>query len=185
MTKVLLSDDLVSEQKYSLVKETDPILREEAKEFDFDNPPLDPYELSEDMMKVMHEHNGYGLSAPQIGVPYRVFVMKAAPFNFVCFNPRVVMPSEDTILMEEGCLSFPGLVVEIKRPQHVRFRFQTPSGQTDTQQFTGMTARVIQHEIDHLNGILFYERATKFHRDRAFRKRKQFLRKQKKQEKNS
>lgn len=80
------------------------------------------------------------------------------------------MPSEEVITLEESCLSFPRLIVKIKRPRHVRVRFQSPTGETVTQQFTGMTARVFQHELDHLNGVLFYTRANRFHREKAFKK---------------
>jgi peptide deformylase len=67
-------------------------------------------------------------------------------------------------------LTFPGLTVKIKRPQHIRVRFQTPNGDTLTKQFTGMTARIFQHEIDHLDGIVFYNRANRVHRDTALEK---------------
>jgi len=118
----------------------------------------------------MYENNGIGLAANQVGVPYRVFAMRGSPENFVCFNPRVVQPSESLISLEEGCLTFPGLTVKIKRPQHIRVRFQTPNGDTLTKQFTGMTARIFQHEIDHLDGIVFYNRANRVHRDTALEK---------------
>ena len=74
------------------------------------------------------------------------------------------------ISLEEGCLSFPGLIVKVKRPQHIRVRFQTPNGDTITKQFTGMSARVFQHEIDHLNGVLYFNRANRYHRDVAMLK---------------
>jgi peptide deformylase len=118
----------------------------------------------------MYESNGIGLAANQVGVPYRAFAMRGAPENFVCFNPKVVQPSETLISLEEGCLTFPGLLVKIKRPQHIRVRFQTPNGDTLTKQFTGMTARIFQHELDHLDGIVFYNRANRVHRDTALEK---------------
>jgi peptide deformylase len=75
-----------------------------------------------------------------------------------------------TVSLEEGCLTFPGLTVKIKRPQHIRVRFTKPNNETITRQFTGMTARIFQHELDHLDGIIFYNRANRFHRDRALEK---------------
>ena len=153
-----------------LVIGNDPILKEECKEFDFANPPFDPSEFAKNLVQTMYDNNGIGLSANQVGVPYKIFAMRGTPADFVCFNPRIVMPSNELITLEESCLSFPGLIIKIKRPRHVRVRFQGPSGETVTQQFTGMTARVFQHEMDYVNGFLFYTRANRFHREKAFKK---------------
>jgi peptide deformylase len=146
------------------------ILKEECKEFDFTNPPFDPLEFSKNLVQTMYDNNGIGLAANQVGVPYKIFAMRGKPADFVCFNPRVVMHSQEIIALEETCLSFPGLAIKIKRSQHIRVRFQSPTGETSTQMFTGMTARVFQHELDHLNGIIFYKRANRFHREKAFKK---------------
>ena len=117
----------------------------------------------------MYDRNGIGLAAPQVGFPYRIFAMRGQPENFVCYNPKIVTYSEQQVVLEEGCLSFPGLLVKIKRPQHIRVRFQTPNGDTLTKQFTGVSARVFQHETDHCDGILFYNRANRYYRDKAFK----------------
>lgn len=153
-----------------LVNKNDRILTTKCDEFDFSNPPFDPIEFSKELVKFMYDRGGIGLAANQIGKPYRVFAMRGNPENFVCFNPRIVQPSEQEIVLDEGCLTYPGLYLKIKRPQHVRVRFQLPNGDTRTETFTGMTARVFQHELDHLDGIIFYNRANRFHRDRALRK---------------
>ena len=118
----------------------------------------------------MYEKNGIGLAANQVGLPYRAFAMRGHPQNFVCFNPRIVQPSEQEVILEEGCLTYPGLLVKIKRPQHVRVRFTMANGETRTDTFTGMTARIFQHELDHLNGIKFFDRANRYHRDQAMKK---------------
>jgi len=154
-----------------LVTGSNPILTRECMEFDFASPPFDPIEFAKDLVKFMRDNNGIGLSANQVGVPYRVFAMRSMPENFVCFNPKIVMASDEKVLLDEGCMSYPGLVVKVKRSQHVRVRFTMPNGDTRTEMFTGMTARVFQHEIDHLDGILFYNRANKYHRELAFKKR--------------
>lgn len=153
-----------------LVPPNDPILTKPCDVFDFSNPPIDPIELAKDLVKTMHDNNSIGLSANQVGIPYRVFSMRGSPENFVCFNPKLVQPSEMEVLLEEGCLTYQGLLVKIKRPQHIRVRFTTPNGETLTKQFTGMTARTFQHELDHLDGIIFYNRANRYHRDQALRK---------------
>ncbi len=153
-----------------LVNPNDPILTRPCDVFDFSNPPVDPVELAQNMVKFMYDNNGIGLAANQVGIPYRVFAMRGSPENFVCFNPKLVQPSEMEVTLEEGCLTFPGLLVRVKRPQHVRVRFTMANGETVTKQFTGMTARIFQHELDHLDGVIFYNKAHRYHREQALRK---------------
>jgi peptide deformylase len=152
-----------------IVKFPNPILMKPVQPFDFNNPFQDPIELSLELMKEMNDNNGIGLAANQIGKPYAVFTMKGYPDNFVCFNPKIVNTSDDMVEMEEACLSFPGVILKIKRPSQVRLRFQMPSGLTDTKTFDGLTARTIQHEIEHLNGELFINKANRYHRDKAMK----------------
>lgn len=147
-------------------------LTSETTPFNFNNPPVDPVKLASDLVKSMYEYNGIGLAANQIGLPYRVFCMRGTPENLVCFNPKIVTYSNESIELEESCLSFPGLIVKIKRPQHIRARFQYPNGETVTRQYTGMTARIFQHELDHLDGKLYYTRAPRVIRDLAFKRMK-------------
>ena len=153
-----------------LVASNDPVLKKECERFDFSNPPFEPIQFAQDMIKFLYDNNGIGLSANQIGLSYRVFAMRGHPENFVCFNPRVVTPSDEQITLEESCLTYPGLLVKIKRPRHVRVRFQTPNGETRTETFIGMTARTFQHEMDHLNGVEFFRNANWYHRQQAMKK---------------
>jgi len=154
-----------------LVSRTDPILTTSCAELDFADPPFDPVEFSRELVALMYERGGIGLAAPQVGVPHRAFAMRGSPENFVCFNPRVVTyPAQETQVLEEACLSFPGLIVKVKRPIAVKVRFQLPNGDTQTHLFGGMTARVFQHELDHLDGVLFFKKASKYHRDQGFRR---------------
>lgn len=153
-----------------IIKGEIPILTSTMGEFDFTNPPENPFDIAMELMQTMNDNNGIGLAANQINKPYRVFVMRGDPENFVCFNPRIVYMSEEQIVLEEGCLSFPNLIIKIKRPKNIRVRFQTPSGLVETKVFDGLTARIFQHEIDHLNGILFYKRANRIHKEQAFKK---------------
>ena len=153
-----------------LVKHNDPILITQCLPFNFQEPPFYPIEFSHELIKFMYDNNGIGLAANQVGVPYKIFAMRGSPQNFVCFNPRVVQPSAEQIILEEGCLSFPGLIVKVKRPRHIRVRFQTPNGDTRTETFIGMSARVFQHELDHLEGKLYFSRATRYHREIAMKK---------------
>lgn len=153
-----------------LVKITDPVLTTKCEPFDFANPPFDPTKFADEIVKTMYEKNGIGLSANQIGVPYRIFSMRGTPKNFVCFNPRIVDSSEEEVILEEGCLSYPNLVVKVKRPRHIKVRFQYPNGETVTEKFTGLSARVFQHELEHLDGEIFYNKANKYHRDQALKR---------------
>ena len=152
------------------MKIDDRYLTEKCEDFDFKDPPFDPVEFARNLVKFMYDENGLGVAANQVGVPYRIFAMRGAPENFVCFNPKMIGTSLDNIVLEEGCLTYPGLLVKVKRPSMIRVRFDTPNGDTQTRQFIGMSARVFQHEMDHLDGIKFFERANKFHKDQAFKR---------------
>lgn len=152
-----------------LVPSNSTMLRTRCRPFDFLNPQFDPVEFSQALVRKMYEHNGIGLAANQVGYDLRIFAMRGHPQNFVCFNPRIVWKSEKEVVLEEGCISFPGLLVKIKRPEFVRIRFNTPNGDIKTERYVGMTARCIQHEMDHLNGVVFYEKANRYHRDLAFK----------------
>jgi peptide deformylase len=142
------------------------ILREEMPAFDFSNPVMDPLQLYTDLAETLRENNGMGLSANQIGVRTRAFVMRAEEIIGV-FNPRIVDESSEMVTLEEGCLSYPNLFVKIKRPKSIKVRFTTPAGETSTKTFTGMTARVFLHELDHLDGVVYTSRANRYHLDQA------------------
>lgn len=159
-----------------------PLLRTALEEFDFSNPPIHPAELANGLIQAMIDHKGLGLSANQCGLPYRVFVMHSSPTK-VCFNPRVVTVSQEDILLDEGCLTFPNLFVKVKRPQRIKVRYQDVSGETHTETFTGMTARIFLHELDHMNGKTFKQRANPAHLERALREQKQLNRQMKTLEK--
>lgn len=153
-----------------LLKHTNPALKQEAAAFNFQSPPFDPIEFAQDLVKFMYDNAGICVAAPQVGVAYRIFAMRGAPENFVCYNPRVVMVSDEEIRLEEVSLTYPGLCVKVKRPQHCRVRFNTPNGDVRTETFTGMTARVFQHCMDFLDGEVFYHKANPIHREQALRK---------------
>lgn len=158
----------------SLVDSTNPILTEKTEPFDFENPPIAPEELANMLLTVLAQERGIGLAANQVGLPFSVFAVHGDPF--VLFNPKIVDVSEEQVLLDEACLSFPGLTVKVKRPKSIRVRFTNIKGEVETHKYTGMTARVIQHEIDHLEGKLFYNRASKYHKDQGFRKYKTYTR---------
>jgi peptide deformylase len=153
-----------------LIPESSSILLQKCEEFDFSNPPFDPKEFADSLYETMVKNDGLGLSANQVGYSYRVFAMRSDP-AIVLFNPRIVDTSEKLISMKEGCLSFPLLFLNVKRPDYVRVRFQEHTGETRTETFIGMTARVVLHEYDHLEGQVFTSKVSSFESQRALRKR--------------
>lgn len=155
-----------------LVPETSEVLKKTQNEFDFENSPCDPKDLAFKLNECMKKNDGLGLSACQVGIPHRVFVMRVnGDEPLALFNPRIVNQSDNMISMKEGCLSFPLLYMNVKRPDAVRIRYQTYDGETKTQQFIGMSARVALHEMDHMDGITYLNRASSFEMQRAVRKR--------------
>lgn len=147
-------------------------LTQVSEDFDFENPQMDPVELGKLLVTAMIDNSGLGLSAIQLGIPLRVFAMRANPQNIVLFNPVIVSKSDETKTEYEGCLSFPNLICKVKRAFEVRVRFRYPNQEVITEKWGGLTARVVQHEMDHLDGKLFYNQASKIHRDQAFRQQK-------------
>lgn len=164
----VVEKEINTEPKYHLVTPDDPILREKIPDFDFKNPPVDPEVLAGELAEHMMGYGGIGLSANQLGLPYRVFAMRAEP-SYVCYNPRITAFSDqrEEILLDEGCLTFPLLFLKIKRPRFIRVRFQMPSGKWKTMRLDGMAARVYQHELDHLNGVLMTDHVSQLKLNRA------------------
>ena len=150
----------------TLVPSNDKILKTRMDNFDFNNPPVDPVGLARTLAEEMIKYSGIGLSANQIGLPYRVFVMTGTPI-IACFNPIIVDKSYEMIYLDEGCLSFSGLYIKIKRPRSIRLRYTQPNGNVVTEKFDDLTARIAQHEISHLNGITFLQEANSYHLEQA------------------
>jgi peptide deformylase len=133
--------------------------------------------LMDDMLETMYDAPGIGLAAIQIGVPRRVVVMDLArkeepnaPRYFV--NPEILWASEDTAPYEEGCLSVPEYFEEVERPARIRFRYLDYQGQEQVEEADGLLATCLQHELDHLNGVLFIDRISRLKRDTILRKLK-------------
>ena len=162
-----------------LVHHTDPILKKVAEPFDFKNPPADPAQIAIDLTETMIANKGLGLAANQVGLPYRVFVLTGETV-YACFNPKIVSFSEEETYMNEGCLSYPGMVVKIKRPSEIRVRFTLPNGNVVTTKLAGLSARCFMHELDHLDGVVHLNRATLYHRQQAWKTHKAYMKIQKK-----
>ena len=119
--------------------------------------------LAEDMLQTMYDAPGIGLAAPQVGVTKRLIVMDCvkaeneAPRPLVLFNPEITWSSEELSTYDEGCLSIPDQYAEVQRPAEVRVRWMGLDGKSQEEQFAGLWATCVQHEIDHLNGKLFID----------------------------
>ena len=131
--------------------------------------------LMDDMLETMYDAPGIGLAAIQIGVPKRVIVMdiagpdeEKAPRFFV--NPEIVWSSEDTAPYEEGCLSIPDIYDEVERPARVKLKYLNYQGEEVVEDADGLFAVCIQHEMDHLEGVLFIDHLSRLKRDRAVAK---------------
>lgn len=158
-----------------LVSPSNPILKKPTEKWDFQNPPFDLPEFVENLCDTMVHERGVGLSANQVGVPYSIFVIGHPdnPDEIICVvNPKIVDYSNDIVLGEEGCLTWKGLFGKVKRSGTVRVRFANPMGDVNTVTLQGFTARAFQHEYDHLQGVTFLDRMSKYHLDQAKRQQK-------------
>ncbi len=131
--------------------------------------------LVDDMFETMYKAPGVGLAAIQVGVAKRVVTVDTAkkdePENPQVFiNPEIVWSSDDKSTYEEGCLSIPEYYEEVERPTQVKVRFMDLDGKTQEVDANGLLATVLQHEIDHTNGILFIDHISKLKRDRVIKK---------------
>ena len=147
----------------------DPVLRSRALEIDrFDGSLIDEVRR---MGELMHDAYGIGLAATQVGVMHRLLVYRTEMEGAVAAlaNPVLEWASKETESAEEGCLSLPGVAVEVDRPIHVRVRAQDERGQPITVEASGLEARVIQHEMDHLDGVLILDRTSRDQRKQAMR----------------
>jgi peptide deformylase len=147
----------------------DPVLRSPASpvsEFD-DRLRAE----AERMVELMHDAIGVGLAATQLGNMRRLLVFQAGPDAppTPLVNPEIEWSSEESATAEEGCLSLPGVIVDVERPLHVRVTAQDTEGAGLTIEASGLEARVVQHEIDHLDGVLMIERTTREQRKGALR----------------
>ena len=147
----------------------DPVLRSRARPVEVFDDAL--AEEVQRMGRLMDDALGIGLAATQLGVMHRVLVYRVdaeAPLG-VLINPEFEYRGDEVETMEEGCLSLPGVGVEVERPIEVRVRAVDPSGAPITVEASGLEARVIQHEIDHLDGVLILDRTTREQRKQAMR----------------
>jgi peptide deformylase len=153
---------------YPIVVYGDPVLKRKTQEID--KGAVDVKELSEDMFETMNAAHGIGLAAPQIGKSVRMFIVDGRPleedemmdFVKVFVNPQIIDESGVRWNFEEGCLSIPGIREPISRQPKIKIHYFDENWEEHEEEFEGMKARIIQHEYDHVEGILFTDHLTSF-----------------------
>lgn len=143
-------------------------LEKEVRDVDLENPGFDPVELKEQMINIMLDHGGIGLSANQVGLDSKVFVFGDSKENStICINPTILQYTEDKTEDVEGCLSFPNTFVKVKRPKEILAQWYDENLKECVVKIEGYSAKVYLHEMDHLLGITIKDRVSKLKWDMA------------------
>jgi peptide deformylase len=132
-------------------------------------------ELADSMYDCMSKFGGIGLTCNQVGLPFNMFVLGNHPqiengLKMTCFNPMIVSASDETIMMKEGCLTFPFVFLNITRPRKVVVKYEDENGDLQEGHLDGIMSRIFQHETDHILGRTFTEHVSKMKLDRAYKK---------------
>ena len=146
------------------------------------SPDLDRDDVEEKLLDSMKNYNGIGLSANQIGIMERVFVMYSdvkKRETITCFNPKIVTQSDTKILMDEGCLTYPGLWLKVKRPDGIEVEYEDKNGEMQHQAMFGLECRIFLHEYDHMEGTNFTQKVSKIKLNRALKRRSKMVKKSK------
>ena len=146
-----------------------PLLKEPVAPWDWENVPEDPHELIGEMKEIMFKQNGVGLSANQVGITYAMIIMRWQEEDEIeaFFNPRIVNLTGDNIVLEEGCLSYPGIWLKVRRPEGIEVTYEDAKGELQEKAMFGLEARIFQHEYDHMEGTDFTKRVSKLKLDLA------------------
>ena len=146
--------------KLKIIKDPNPILRQKAAKI---KDPLDKkiQELILNMFETLHLSKGVGLAAPQVGKSLRLCIIEVEGVKYAFINPKITAKSRKKVLADEGCLSFPGQFFQISRCNDVQVRYTDKDGKPGKIKGQGLLARALQHEIDHLDGILFIDKLKK------------------------
>jgi peptide deformylase len=158
---------------FPIITIPDPVLRKEAAAVERVDDEL--RRLMDDMLATMYDAPGVGLAAPQIGILRRLIVMDAAKDEdektpIVMVNPRILERSEEMRTHEEGCLSIPEVTAEVERPAVTRVAYLDREGKPQEAALEGIWSTIVQHEIDHLNGVLFIDYLSRLKRDMIVKK---------------
>lgn len=152
------------------------VLHKPPEEFNFDGD-VDPVMFSNVMHERMIELGGIGLSANQVGLNYRMFVLGAGDVKMTVFNPELLEVSKELVSLDEGCLTYPGLYLKVSRPVSCKVRYKNVKNETVEQELSGLTARIFLHEYDHMIGCTFKGRVSPMKWDLANKKRNNRIKK--------
>lgn len=158
---------MIKKSDLKLVKQDSPVLNSSPELFDF-NGELNAEMLSNMMLDRLKELGGVGLSANQVGLNIKMFVMGVNDTTYAIFNPEIISTSKEEVSIEEGCLSFPGVFVKVIRPVSIKVRFQNKKGEVREETLAGLTARIFLHEYDHMEGKTYKDRVSKIKWDLAY-----------------
>jgi peptide deformylase len=161
---------ILRKDKLNLVEPSDEVMNKAPQPFDFEVDGASAQNIANVLFEKMKQLGGVGLSANQVGLDMRVFVMGLGETKIAVFNPIIIRYSKIEELFNEGCLSYPGIMLAIKRPTKITATYQDETGKFIEQDFNGLTARIFQHEYDHMNGTDYTHRASKFKLDFAKKK---------------
>ena len=163
----------------TLIESTNPLLRIKLSECSSD---LDREKVESQLIDSMKHYQGIGLSANQVGIMERVFVMYSDVKKgeiISCFNPKIVTQSETEVVIEEGCLSYPGLWLKVKRPDGIEVEYEDKTGEVQSKAMFGLECRIFLHEYDHMEGTDFTKKVSKIKLDRAKKRQSKMLKKSK------
>ena len=162
---------------YKLLENDNPILKVSLSGLSED---LDREMLTENLVETMREYKGIGLSASQCAVMERVFVMYSDIKEqkiMACYDPHILEYSEKTVLMDEGCLTYPNLWLKVRRPISIKACWEDTKGTKGEYELFGLEARIFQHEYDHMEGLVFIDHVSKLKLDMAKKRRKKLEKK--------
>ena len=171
-------------EPYKLLDENHPFLKQPIPEYKGILPSTPMDVLVKRLKMTMKLYGGIGLSANQCGVQSRVFVLGVDDFFIACINPKVIDQSPNLVKENEGCLSFPGLFLNLERPEWIEVEYADPSGDVVRARLDGITARCYLHELDHMNGVRFVEHAGPTALNVARRKQQKLIKKVVRKQKN-
>lgn len=170
--KIQQTSKVTSMDSLDLLPFNDPLLKTKPTPFDFEKNKAAAKEIKKTLIDKMYELGGVGLSANQVGLDMAVFVIgdgQVDGMQKAFFNPLIMGCGEEQDSMKEGCLSFPGLWLMVKRPKQVMIKYTDEDGEEKIESYEGVTSRVIQHEYDHMLGYNFTHRVSKMKLDRALK----------------
>ena len=157
---------------FKLIENKNPIL---ATPLSGCSEDMDRQEMKDNLIETMEHFNGIGLSANQCGIMERVFVMYSDVKKkeiIACFNPKIITESDEEVFMDEGCLTYPGLWLKVKRPDGIEVTYEDENGEKQERAMFGLECRVFQHEYDHMEGTNFTQKVSKLKLDMAHRRQK-------------